>query len=74
MAAPAIPSYPAAFEVYGTLTFVPQIPDEPFPRANDAAAADETAKRLVRNLILKWLGIFTVLGVSIYGGVQVCKK
>jgi len=44
------------------------IPDVPFPRANDADEADRTAKKVVRKLMLAWLGLFTVVGGSIYGG------
>lgn len=44
------------------------VPDEPFPRANDAESADATAKRVVTKLLLMWAGAFTAFGGTVYIG------
>ncbi|KAI1779262.1 hypothetical protein F4818DRAFT_438047 [Hypoxylon cercidicola] len=44
------------------------IPDEPFPRANDAKAADEYAIRVLSKVFQVWLGIFSAAGVAVYSG------
>jgi len=38
------------------------IPDEPFPRANDADAAEKVAKQIFMKAILIWAGVFAGLG------------
>ncbi|RYP73164.1 hypothetical protein DL771_003800 [Monosporascus sp. 5C6A] len=42
------------------------VPDEPFPRANDADAAATYAKNVFKRLAQVWLGIFSVSGVVAY--------
>ncbi|KAI1331105.1 hypothetical protein F5Y16DRAFT_408219 [Xylariaceae sp. FL0255] len=44
------------------------VPNEPFPRANDAAAAEEYGKKVFLKIALVWLGIFSSIGITIYGG------
>lgn len=46
------------------------VPNEPLPRANDAAAADAMAKKILIRLGLRWLALFTVLGGTVYGGLR----
>lgn len=43
------------------------IPDEPFPRSNDAAATEQRFKEAVLNALLIWLGIisFTIMGIYV---------
>ncbi|KKY38985.1 putative nad dependent epimerase dehydratase [Diaporthe ampelina] len=43
------------------------VPDEPFPRANDAAAADSYATKVLLRVLAVWIGIFSVTGAMIYG-------
>ncbi|PGH18580.1 hypothetical protein AJ79_00359 [Helicocarpus griseus UAMH5409] len=45
------------------------VPDEPFPRANDAKALEEYAKKVIRKALGVWVGIISVAGVTIYSGV-----
>jgi hypothetical protein len=45
------------------------IPEEPFPRTNDAQAADEYATKILMRVFLVWIGIFTALGLAIYSGI-----
>lgn len=49
------------------------VPDVPFPRTNDADEAERTAKRVVRNLFLAWVGLLTTVGVSGYGAFKFWK-
>jgi hypothetical protein len=42
------------------------IPDEAFPRANDARAADEFATKVLLKAFAVWVGIFSAAGVTIY--------
>ena len=44
------------------------IPDEPFPRANDAKAADAYATKVILKALGVWLGIFSVAGAAVYAG------
>jgi hypothetical protein len=44
------------------------IPDEPFPRVNDAQAADQYATKVLFKVLLVWLSIFSVVGASMYSG------
>jgi hypothetical protein len=50
------------------------VPHEPFPRANDAKAADEYAKKVVLKALSIWLGILSVLGAIGYSGVLLWKS
>ncbi|KAI1865718.1 hypothetical protein JX265_008041 [Neoarthrinium moseri] len=50
------------------------IPDEPFPRVNDAANADKVAAMVSLKLLGMWLGLLSATGGAIYMGFQVCKK
>lgn len=45
------------------------VPDEPFPRANDANAMEEAFKKLLGMALLRWLQIFAVSGVALGMGV-----
>ncbi|KAI1357688.1 hypothetical protein F5Y08DRAFT_323685 [Xylaria arbuscula] len=45
------------------------VPDEPFPRANDAKAADKYATRVLLKVLLVWLFLFTGVGAIVYFGV-----
>lgn len=42
------------------------IPDEPFPRANDARVADDYATKVLLKVFAVWVGIFSVVGVTLY--------
>ncbi|KAI0513261.1 hypothetical protein F5B22DRAFT_611860 [Xylaria bambusicola] len=42
------------------------VPDEPFPRANDAKAADKYATKVLLKVLLVWLSMFTGIGAIIY--------
>jgi Sulfotransferase domain len=42
------------------------VPNEPFPRANDAKAADDYATRLLLKVFGVWFGIFSAVGVTLY--------
>lgn len=44
------------------------IPDEPFPRLNDADEADRVGRRVFAKLALAWLGFFAITGGAIYSG------
>lgn len=46
------------------------IPNEPFPRVNDAAAADRVAAKVVGKLLLKWLMLFSTAGGILYLALQ----
>jgi hypothetical protein len=48
------------------------VPDEPLPRANDALAAERTAKIIFGQLLLIWLGIFSVIGLFGFGISRLC--
>lgn len=49
-------------------------PNEPFPRANDAAAADSYATKVLLKVLGVWVGILTGAGTALYGGwVLKCK-
>lgn len=45
-----------------------QVPREPFPRANDAAAADSYATKVLLKVLGVWVGILTGVGSVLYGG------
>lgn len=50
------------------------VPNEPFPRANDAAAADSYATKVLLKVLGVWVGILTGAGAALYGGwVLKCK-
>ena len=42
------------------------VPDEPFPRANDTAETEKVQKEIILNALSVWMGIFAVLGSSIW--------
>jgi hypothetical protein len=42
------------------------IPSEPFPRANDAKAAEEYATKVLLKVLQVWLGIFSIMGSALY--------
>lgn len=42
------------------------VPDEPFPRANDAKAADDYATGVLLKVLMVWAGIFSMVGVTLY--------
>lgn len=44
------------------------VPNQPFPRTNDAEVSDKIALRMFAKLGLMWLGLFTVMGGSAYMG------
>ena len=44
------------------------VPDEPFPRTNDAAAADSYATRVLLKVLGVWVGIFSLTGTVLYSG------
>lgn len=44
------------------------VPNEPFPRANDAAAADSYATKVLLKVLGVWISIFTGVGATLYGG------
>lgn len=46
------------------------IPDIPFPQVNDREAADRVGHGIFAKLMLTWLGLFFVMGTSIYFGMQ----
>jgi hypothetical protein len=49
------------------------IPDEPFPWVNDSEAASNTASRIVLKLGLMWLGLFTGISLTAYGGMKLLR-
>ena len=49
------------------------IPDEPFPWVNDSEAVSKTASRIVLKLGLIWLGLFTGIGLTAYGGMKLLR-
>jgi hypothetical protein len=42
------------------------VPDEPFPRTNDAVAADRYATKVLLKVFAVWVGIFSVAGAMVY--------
>ncbi len=42
-------------------------PEEPLPRANDAAAADKAASDIADKLFRIWLGVFSAAGFTAFG-------
>lgn len=44
------------------------IPNEPFPRANDAAAADSYATKVLLKVFGVWVGILSTTGIALYSG------
>lgn len=40
------------------------VPDEPFPRANDAAAADQVFKSVILKAGLRWMVLLSVFGIG----------
>jgi hypothetical protein len=44
------------------------IPDEPFPRANDADAVAELSRRIIRKTLMVWCGILSGTGLVGYLG------
>jgi hypothetical protein len=49
------------------------VPDEPFPRANDADAVAELSKHIMLRTLLVWCGIAAGAGVLGYVGWQVLR-
>lgn len=47
------------------------VPTETFPRANDAAAADNYATRVLLKVLSVCIGIFPIVGAVLYGLQQV---
>lgn len=47
------------------------VPEEPFPRANDADAVAVLSKRILMRALLVWCGIFTGTALVGYGGWRV---
>jgi len=45
------------------------VPDEPFPRANDAKAMEKFFKGVVRKAAVRWLQIFAVSGGAVAVGI-----
>ena len=41
------------------------IPDEPFPHANDKLAVKEALEGLMMAAVMRWLGIFAVIGAGV---------
>ncbi|ORY67540.1 P-loop containing nucleoside triphosphate hydrolase protein [Pseudomassariella vexata] len=50
------------------------VPEEPFPRANDADSAEQTAKKVFGKVLKIWVGMFTVAGVGVYAGRRLWKS
>ncbi|KAI0381303.1 hypothetical protein F5Y04DRAFT_255201 [Hypomontagnella monticulosa] len=50
------------------------IPNEPFPRANDAQAADEYATKIMLKVLQVWLGIFSTTGLAAYVAFRLWKS
>ncbi len=44
------------------------IPEEPFPRANDKVQGQEALKTLIKLAAIRWLGVFTVVGITVLAG------
>ncbi|TVY56478.1 hypothetical protein LCER1_G003736 [Lachnellula cervina] len=44
------------------------VPNEPFPRANDAKAADDYATTVLLKVFGVWVGIFSAVGATLYCG------
>lgn len=42
------------------------VPDEPFPRANDTEETERVQRDIILNALSVWMGIFAVLGSSIW--------
>jgi hypothetical protein len=50
------------------------IPDEPFPRANDAKAVEGLAGRIFLEAGSRWAGIFAVTGALGYGALKLWRS
>lgn len=50
------------------------VPDEPFPRANDAAAADRYATKVLLKVLGVWTGILSGIGTLLYSGFWLWKN
>lgn len=50
------------------------VPNEPFPRANDAQAADEYATKILVKVLQVWLGISSIAGLTAYGAAQLWRN
>jgi hypothetical protein len=50
------------------------IPDEPFPRANDANAVEGLAGRIFLEAGSRWAGIFAVTGALGYGALRLWRS
>ncbi|KAK8062180.1 hypothetical protein PG997_014277 [Apiospora hydei] len=50
------------------------VPEEPFPKVNDAAAADATAAKAFGMLGLMWMGIFSTLGAGVYASLNLWRR
>ncbi|KAI1135781.1 P-loop containing nucleoside triphosphate hydrolase protein [Hypoxylon sp. FL0543] len=50
------------------------VPDEPFPRANDAKAADDYATKVLLGVAKVWLGIFSAVGLAAYSATWLWKN
>jgi hypothetical protein len=42
------------------------IPDEPFPRVNDADVSDRVGKQIFLKLMIMWAGVFGAVGCGVY--------
>lgn len=49
-------------------------PEKPFPRVNDAEAADTVAKGIVVKCLLVWAGLFATGGVGIFAVRSLIKR
>lgn len=50
------------------------VPNEPFPRANDGAAADKYATKVLLKVLGVWLSIFSVVGYVLLSGYWLWKR
>lgn len=50
------------------------VPDEPFPRANDGAAADKNATTVLLKVLGVWISIFSVVGYALLSGYWMWKR
>lgn len=50
------------------------VPDEPFPRANDGAAADKYATKVLLKVLGVWLSIFSIVGYALLSGYWLWKR
>lgn len=50
------------------------VPNVPFPRANDAAAADAFMKKVFTSVLLAWTAIFGTAGVVAWQVFKYCRR